>query len=178
MIRWFSPAKHYDPYDYELWFENLALQGYHPHITPFSFIAMRFHKGTPKKYKYVVDVQSMPKKKYYETYENFGWERVGKMSNMFVWRKEYTDEKPAAFSDRESLFKRNARIANAITFSTVQVFVTSILCWTGFVFTLGNKDIGVTIALGILGGLTFFAGIGLLILSIRILRSKKAMKPK
>ena len=176
MIKWFSPVKHFDPADYEAWFEKLALRGYHPRITPFSFIAMRFRQGAPKKYKYVVDVQAVPEKEYVATYENFGWEKVGKMANMFVWRKEYDDERPSAFSDRESLKKRNARIAQAMTFSTVMAFIASVICWIGFGVTLTDGDAVVTVALGVLGGLTFVAGISLLALSVRILRSKRRGK--
>lgn len=178
MIKWFSPIKYYDPADYEAWFENLAEQGYHPRITPFSFIAMRFKKGEPKKYKYVVDLQAVPKKEYTQTYEGFGWEKAGKMANMFVWRKEYTEDKPQAFSDAENVGKRNARVARAMTFSTVMAFIAAILCWTGFALTLSEGSLSVTAALGALGGAAGIAGSLLLALSIRILRSKKGFKNK
>ena len=173
MIKWFSPTKHYDPADYEAWFEKLAAQGYHPQISAISFIAMRFYKETPKKYKYVIDLQAFPKQEYFDTYKNFGWEYVGKMASMFIWRKEYFQEKPAAFSDRESIYKRNARVSQAILFSTVMAFIASILCWIGFGFTLSENDISARVAMGVLGCLTFIAGSVLLFISLQISRSKK-----
>ena len=174
MMKWFSPSRYFDPTDYERWFENLALQGFHPQITPFSFIAMRFAKGDAQKYKYVVDVQAFPKGEYVSTYTSFGWELVGKMANMFIWRKAYEDKKPEAFSDRDSMAKRNARLAKAMTFSTVAAFLASILFWVGFAVTLPEENLSMTLSMGIFGGVLFLAGGGLLCLSISILRSKKA----
>ena len=135
---------------------------------------MRFTKGDAKKYKYVIDMQAFPKSEYISTYASFGWECVGRMANMFIWRKAYTNEKPEAFSDRESIAKRNVRMAKAITFSTVAAFLASIIFWFGFAVTLPEKNLSTTLCMGVFGGALFLAGALLLFLSISILRSKKA----
>lgn len=174
MIKWFSAYKHFQPAAYEAWFEKLALEGYHPiKVNQFSSFCMKFKKGDSKKYKYVVDLQAFPKKEYFDTYQNFGWEKVGQMASMFVWRKEYTDVVPEAFSDKESIQKRNARITKAISFSTVLAFLSSIVCWIGFAFTFQDGNVDATVCLAVLGGLTFLAGLLLLTLSILVLRKPK-----
>lgn len=106
------------PADYEAWFESLALEGWHPvRIGQWSSICMRFAKGQPKKYRYVVDLQAAPKNSYRATYESFGWEYVGRMASVFVWRKEYTGERPEAFTDVETQNGQRKRFVKAIGFS-------------------------------------------------------------
>ena len=50
-------------------------------------------------------------------YADFGWEYVGRMSSVFVWRKAYTKERPEMFSDRPTAVKRSQRFITAISFS-------------------------------------------------------------
>lgn len=116
MTKWFTPYKFAVPAQYEEWFENLALEGWHPekveHISSFK---MNFIKGDAKKYRYVVDLQANPKKEYKQIYGEFGWEFVGQMSSLFVWRKEHSEEKPESFSDRQSIDKRNKRFTTILS---------------------------------------------------------------
>lgn len=112
----FSAFKSAIPADYEGWFEELAAMGWHPvKVGQWSSIAMRFEKSEPKKYRYVVDAQPNPKKDYKHTYEEFGWEYVGQMASMHVWREEYTDVRPESFSDAPSREERNKRFFSAIS---------------------------------------------------------------
>lgn len=92
---------------------------------------------------------------------------------MFVWRKEYVNQKPEAFSDRVSLLKRNQRIVKAMLFSIIVSLVSSICLWVGFVVTLAENNLSTTLCLSILGGALFLAGLCLLYLAGNILRSKK-----
>lgn len=172
MIQWFSSMRHFNPEKYELWFEALAEQGYEPQITPLSFIAMRFEKGPIKKVRYVVDVQAPAPKDYIQKYQGAGWELVGKMANMYVWRKEYGTERPEAFSDVEAVRNRNERYAKAITFSTVMAYAASLIFWIGFAATRTEPGY-LSLGMGAGGTLLFLIGTGLLFLSITIARSRK-----
>lgn len=130
----FSPFRYVVPADYEVWFENLALEGWHPQkIGQWSSFAMNFIKGEPQKYRYVVDVQAMPKKDYRQTYEDFDWEFVGQMASVFVWRKQYTDERPESFSDVGNLMERNKRFIWAISFSFIMSLLAAIVVSVCFV---------------------------------------------
>lgn len=171
MIQWFSSMKHFNPETYELWFETLAEQGYEPQITPLSFIAMRFEKGPVKKVRYVIDVQVPAPKDYIPKYQGAGWELVGKMANMYVWRKEYSTARPEAFSDVEAVRNRNKRYAKAITVSMIMAYAASIIFWIGFVATRTQPD-HLSIGMGVGGVILFLIGTGMLFLSITIARSK------
>ncbi|HEX9060509.1 MAG TPA: DUF2812 domain-containing protein, partial [Clostridia bacterium] len=64
----FSAFRYFIPADYEAWFEKLAEEGWHPQkVGQWSSVVMNFAKGEPKKYRYVVDMQAVPKKDYIRT---------------------------------------------------------------------------------------------------------------
>ena len=108
--KWLTPFIHVVPAEYEAWFEALAADGWHPkNIGHLSSMRMTFIKSEQKKYRYVIDLQANLKAEYKTTYGDFGWEFVGQMSSIFVWRMEYTNEPPESFSDSDSLQKRNNR---------------------------------------------------------------------
>ncbi len=118
--RWLTAFRYVVPADYENWFEHMAADGWHPvKVGQWSSIAMHFEKGTPKTYRYVADIQPMPKKDYRQIYEEFGWEFVGQMASMMVWRREYTDERPESFSDAASRRDRNKRFIGAASVSFI-----------------------------------------------------------
>ena len=115
---WLTPFRYVVPADYEHWFEEKAATGWHPvKVGQWSSIAMRFAKGAPKKYRYVVDMQAAPKKDYRRMYEEFGWEFVGQMASAMVWRREYDSERPESFSDLMSRRGRNQRFFWAVSVS-------------------------------------------------------------
>lgn len=126
---WFSAFRYVAPADYERWFEGLAAQGWHPvKVGQWNSIAMRFAKGEPRKFRYVVDMQPFPKKEYRQTYEDFGWEFVGQMASAMVWRREYENERPESFSDAQSLRDRGRRFVGAASVS----FIIFLLGGIGF----------------------------------------------
>jgi hypothetical protein len=128
-VFWCSAFRYVVPADYENWFEELAAEGWHPvKVGQWSSIAMRFAKGGPKKYRYVVDMQPFPKKEYRQTYEDFGWEFVGQMASAMVWRREYENERPESFSDAQSLHGRGRRFIGAASVS----FILFLLGAVGF----------------------------------------------
>lgn len=116
-IQWFSAFRYVVPAQYEEWFENLASKGWHPtKVHQWSSLAMVFEKGKPRKYKYCVDLQAKRRKDYMTIYQDFGWEYIGQMASMHLWRKPYEgDNKPESFTDKDSMAKRNRRFVYAIS---------------------------------------------------------------
>ncbi len=125
---WFTAFRYVVPADYEQWFELKAAEGWHPYkVGQWSSIAMRFTEGKPKKYRYVADMQPFPKKEYMQMYEEFGWEFVGQMASMMVWRREYENERPESFSDISSRKARNKRFIGAVAVSFVLFLVGALV---------------------------------------------------
>jgi len=107
-FRWVVPA------DFEQLMENLAAQGWAANkLGRFGAFKITLHESKPRNIRYVFDLNLFPNSDYHQTYEQFGWEYAGRMSNCFIWRKEYTDIRPESFTDRESLVLRNKRLKNA-----------------------------------------------------------------
>jgi hypothetical protein len=133
-LYWLTPFKYAVPADYEDWFEKRSLDGWHPvKIGQWSSIAMRFFKGEPKHYRYVVDMQPSLKKDYMRIYRDFGWEFVGQMASAYVWRREYADERPESFSDLHSRRSRNRRFFWAVAVSFM-IFALGALATAGVIF--------------------------------------------
>ncbi len=117
-IEWFTAHRFAVPEEYEAWLERKAEEGWHPiKIRQFSSIRMVFEQGVPKKYQYSVELLGRLSGERKAMYADFGWEYVGRMSNVFVFRKEYTEKRPEMFSDRTSVVKRTERYVTAIWFS-------------------------------------------------------------
>ena len=134
-IELFSAFRHLLPADYENWLEQMAVEGWHiDHFGQWSSVCMTLQRGEPKKYRFVYDPQVSPRKEYIATYEQFGWEYLGRMASAHIWRIEYEDERPQAFSDREGLVDRNRRnlIAVAVSFFIFLVAVIAIGLALGF----------------------------------------------
>ncbi|MGC4019716.1 MAG: DUF2812 domain-containing protein [Muricomes sp.] len=151
------------PADYERWLEELALKGWHPQkIGQFSSIAMTFVKTEPKKYRYVFDLQAMPKADYKLTYETFGWEFVGQMASAFVWRKQYENERPESFSDNETRMARSKRFIAAISFSFVLFLLASLIILTYFIWNFNkltvNELLQFILGLSLSIGFTIYLG--------------------
>ncbi|MFD1178024.1 DUF2812 domain-containing protein [Paenibacillus puldeungensis] len=169
-----SAFRHVIPADYEQWFENLAAQGWHPqHIGQWSSIVMRFTKGNPERYSYVVDLQAVPRKDYKPTYEEFGWEFVGQMASAYVWRKKYADKRPESFTDQEQLNERNKRFIWAISFSFIIflliALVLAVLLLVNLEFMNLSDDVQFAAGLLLSGGAAIYLG-----LTMR--KIKKSMK--
>lgn len=147
---WFSAFKYVVPADYEQWFEQLAAKGWHPvKVGQWSSIAMRFEEGEPKTYRYVADMQSFPKPEYMQMYKEFGWEFVGQMASMMVWRREYSGERPESFSDASSRKSRNKRFIGAASVSFVMFLVGAIASFGAFIFTNTENHLDFGIASGL-----------------------------
>jgi hypothetical protein len=134
-IVWFSAFRHLIPSDYEDWLERLAAEGWHiNHFRQWSSVFMTFQRGEPKKYRFFYDPQVSPRKEYIATYEQFGWEYLGRMASAHFWRIEYEGERPQALSDQEGLVDRNRRnfIAVSVSFFIFLAAVVAIGLALGF----------------------------------------------
>jgi len=121
----FSAFRYLLPSDYENWLERMAAEGWHINrFRQWSSIFITFRRGAPKRYRFVYDPQVSPRKEYISTYEQFGWEYLGRMASAHFWRMEYEGERPEAFSDKESIVKRNRRTIAAVSVSFIIFLIT------------------------------------------------------
>jgi len=106
------------PANLEDWLERMAAEGWHiDRVRQWNSLWMTFKKGEPRKYRFVCDMQFAARKDYRATYEQFGWQYLGRMSSVRVWRMEYRDRRPEAFTDRDSVVQRNRRFVLAVSVS-------------------------------------------------------------
>jgi hypothetical protein len=160
----FSAFRYLVPSDYENWLEGMAAKGWHiDHFRQWSSIFMTFKRGTPKRYRFVYDPQVSPRKEYIPTYEQFGWEYLGRMASAHFWRMEYEGKRPEAFSDKESIVKRNRRTIAAVSVSFIIFFVIVLTIGILLLFfadTLSNADrTQFVIAEGFFGAIMIMLGV-------------------
>ncbi len=164
---WLTPFKYVVPADYENWFEELAAAGWHPvKVGQWSSLAMRFAQGAPRKYRYVVDVQPTPRRDYMRAYEDFGWEFVGQMASVFVWRRVYDGERPESFTDAPSRRGRNRRFIWAVSLSFAMALLGSLI--TGGAAIFAPLDASRRWELGIMAVLLIAAAAALGAVMVRI----------
>jgi hypothetical protein len=159
----FSAFRYLLPSDYENWLERMAAGGWHINrFRQWSSIVMTFRRGEPKKYRFIYDPQVSPRKEYITTYEQFGWEYLGRMASAHFWRKENDGERPEAFSDQESIVRRNRRTIAAVSVSFTIFLVTVLVIGILLLFfadSLSEPDrIQVVIAEGFFGAIMIALG--------------------
>ena len=159
----FSAFRNLMPSDFENWLERMAAEGWHINgMRQWSSIVMTFRRGEPKKYRFVYDPQVSPRKEYIATYEQFGWDYLGRMASAHIWRMEYEGERPEAFSDHESLLRRNRRTIAAVSVSYTIFLITVLVVGIELLFfadSLSETDrMQVVIAEGFFGVITIALG--------------------
>jgi hypothetical protein len=158
-VVWLSAFKYVVPAEYENWLEEMASQGWNiERISQWSSVRMVFTRTTPKKYRFVYDIQTNPKKEYRATYEQFGWEFVGIMASCFMWRKEFSGERPEAFSDRQSIESRNKSVVRAVSVSLLIFLSAFLITLIALLVTYRSLTVSDTIQLILF--LLFSGGIG------------------
>lgn len=126
-IVFFPAFKRVVPSDFENWLEDMAAKGWHiERVRQWSSIIMIFIKGEPKSYRFVYDVHAIVGKDYISTYEQFGWKNLGRMASVNIWRMEYKDDRPEAFTDKDSIASRNNRTIAAVSVS-FSIFLLAVL---------------------------------------------------
>ncbi|WP_291378747.1 DUF2812 domain-containing protein [Demequina sp.] len=109
---WLAPFTHPTPERLEAWFEREAAAGWQPdELGDMSAIRLRMRKTKASQVRYVVDPQQRVDEDYIATYQDAGWQYVGELSSLHVWRRRYRDERPEAFTDSASRRARNRRLA-------------------------------------------------------------------
>jgi len=82
---WFVPYRYPAPADLESWLEAQAREGWLlEHVGQWSSIRMTFQKGEPATYRYVIDAQVSPRPDYLATYQDAGWQHLGRMASAHV----------------------------------------------------------------------------------------------
>lgn len=134
-IVFFSAFKRVIPEDFENWLEKMASEGWHiERIRQWSSIIMIFRKGEPKKYRFVYDLRAVASKDYISTYKQFGWQFLGQMASVNIWRMEYIDDRPEAFTDKDSVTSRNNRTIAAVSFSFSIFLIAAIVMAIAVIF--------------------------------------------
>jgi len=112
----------YSPDKTEEWLERMGIKGYNLYKMSGNGNIFHFSMGEPRNVKYSLDFQINVPDSYFEIHKSNGWEMVFTTSSKFIkhtlWEKEYSDEKPALYSDSSHILKqaRNQCIFYCILF--------------------------------------------------------------
>ena len=116
MRAWFVPFRFAMPTDLETWLEERASCGWSLNRVRYrDWFLMTFEASEPAKCRFVFDLQIRPRRDYVTTYQDFGWEYLGRMSNVHAWRHPYDEVRPEAFTDQESLRAHSRPFRIAVT---------------------------------------------------------------
>lgn len=97
---------------FEDWFEAQAALGWQPtELGDMSAIRLHPHRRKAARVRYVVDPQQEVDEDSRATYADAGWESVGELTSLHVWRRRDKGECPEAFADRASRRARDRRLA-------------------------------------------------------------------
>jgi hypothetical protein len=104
IIKKIKPAWFYAPDKAERWLENMETKGYNLYRMSRLGNTFYFMKGEPKNVKYCLDYQNITNNSYFEIHKSNGWKMIFTSFSSFtkhtLWRKEYLDEKPELYSDK------------------------------------------------------------------------------
>jgi len=166
---WLVPYRYPAPADLENWLEDHARRGQVlTRVGQWSVFRMTLQDGGPATYRYVVDVQGRPRPDYLTTYQDFGWEHLGRTSNIHLWRRAYGGARPEAFTDADSLRARSRRFE-------IPVAVVAALCAVGAVvqvvvgFAMDATDLTEHV---LTGGMLAVMAVGLGLVARRIWRQR------
>lgn len=98
---WFMLFRYPVPADMEYYLEEQASLGYYLEpIGEKGLFYYEFSEAKSGKCKYMVDISKLPKSMYMETLIREGWQYMGTSGNCYIWKQQYTDERPKDMSDR------------------------------------------------------------------------------
>lgn len=168
---WLIPFRYTVPADLERWFEQRAAEGLiADRVRQWSSLRMRLNRREPATYRYVVDAQPAPRSDYLTTYEDLGWEHVGQMASIHVWRRAYTGKRPEAFTDRPSATGRNLRFALAAGIAAVMLLVVAIVL--AIVAVAADVAADESVQLWLAAGLAGLVGVAVAAATLTILRAR------
>lgn len=124
---WLVPVRHASPDDLELWLEKKAANGeILNRVEPWSPLRMSFDKAEPARYRYALERRDKPVPAlYFTAREEMGWESVGSLSNIHVWRRAYAGERPAGFIG-EDLGRRAALVGIGLSAIAVIALIAAV----------------------------------------------------
>jgi hypothetical protein len=131
---------------------------------------MTFRKGEPSTYRYVADMQVKTRPDYYSTYQDAGWEFVGRMASLNLWRRAYTGARPDAFTDTPTVRARSNRFFGAVLTSIAVLLVGSAALLLGGYGYLGDMSSGDATQMKIAGFLFGAMALAMVPVAIRIKR--------
>lgn len=123
----------WEPEILENWLEKKEAEGWHL-FNVNAQIVFNFVKSEPRKVRYCADYQSTLDPEYKAIFQDAGWELVYKSAGWYIWRMEYTGERPDIYTDIESLMGRNKRlmgILGLIALAEMPIVVTTLTDSTG-----------------------------------------------
>jgi len=130
------------PSDMEHYLEKMAAEGWNlDKVGQWSSLKITFHKSEPKQYRYVYDMQIKQAKNYIQMYKDFGWEYLGQTASSHLWRKEYTGERPEAFTDAADIASRNKRFIGAVSVSFFMFLACALALPIVYAFTYAQLDL-------------------------------------
>jgi len=99
----------------------------------------------------VIDAQVSPRPDYLATYEDAGWQHLGRMASAYVWRRSYDDQRPEAFTDAETVRARSQRFVGAVAVAGSVLAVGGLaMLLASFFADLSAGDANQMLAAGIL----------------------------
>lgn len=107
--------------------EQMESKGWNLLQIGFGGIRLKFEKGESKKMRYCADFHLNVDKSYFNLFRDDGWELVWNGAcGWYIWRKDYTNERPNIYTDTKSLIERNKRLLRMISLIfTAQIFLFS-----------------------------------------------------
>lgn len=156
---WFAPFLRPAPAAFEQWLEAKAADG--QILTDYTWLSplrMTFTESAPAKVRYVVERRANPAPvDYFRFREANGWHHVGRASDLHIWSRTYTDERPAGFIGLD-LERRASLLGVALAVVAMITLIAAV--------SLGATSIAVSpsaalwvpaIVLGVIGTVATFA---------------------
>lgn len=129
----------YSPDKIEIWLEKMESRGYH--LVRMGKLGNSFYfiSSEPRKMKFHVDYQNSTDPSYFNLNKESGWKlfftSLSRTQSNNVWAKEYTEEPPMFYSDKESTLKHAKRFALTYSLSFLPLCAMYIFAMGKFYFT-------------------------------------------
>lgn len=154
---WLAPTRHLSPDSFELYLERQAARGRHvADIDALSPVRLRFDTGAPATVRYVLDRRAHPAPvDYFAFREERGWEHVGVLGDLHVWRQPYDGARPAGFIG-DDVYRRASTLSVALAvvaaLTLLGAVALGVVAWTSTVAGATPRDFWApAVALAVVG---------------------------
>jgi hypothetical protein len=141
VFKWWWP---WQPEVIEDFLEGMAAQGWVLVYVRSAATSFVFEKRQPVKMRYCVDYQEKDKPEYRTLLSDAGWRFEYAASGWFIWSMAYDGERPAIYTDTDSLVRRNRAILGSLS----AVFAALIPLWVVNLNSIGEKGPVAAVMLG------------------------------